>query len=149
MKGDTMGEKLEALKPVSLLLLRVALGAVFMAHGYPKLFEPNEQRFQFFTGAGFPAWAAYLAGAVEFFGGLLLIAGLFARVAGFLLSGQMAVAFLRVHYPRAAEQGGVLGFLGRVGDELPLLLCVASFLLLTLGAGVLSLDALLFRKKAN
>lgn len=144
-----MSEKLEALKPVSLLLLRVVLGVVFMAHGYPKLFAPSEQRFQFFTSIGFPAWAAYVAGAVEFFGGLLLIAGLFTRVAAFFLSGEMAVAFLRVHYPRAAEEGGALGFLGRGGDEFPLVLCVASFLLLTIGAGVLSLDALLFRKKVD
>lgn len=142
-----MGEKLEALKPLSLLLLRLVMGAAFMAHGYPKLFEPREQRFQFFANLGFPEWAVYVAGVVEFFGGLLLIAGLFTRIAAFFLSGEMAVAFLLAHYPRALASGGLLGFLGSGRDEYPLLLCVASFLLLTLGAGVLSLDALLFRKK--
>lgn len=140
-----MGEKLEALKPVSLLLLRVVMGAALMAHGFPKLFESNEQRFQFFTNLGFPWWAVYVAGVVEFFGGLLLVAGLFTRIAAFFISGQMAVAFLRVHYPRAAEKGGVLGFLGNGSDEYPLVLCVAAFLLFTLGAGLLSLDALIFR----
>ncbi|MFQ5817219.1 MAG: DoxX family protein [Terriglobia bacterium] len=144
-----MGEKLEALKPLSLLLLRVVMGAAFMAHGYPKLFEPSERHFQFFATLGFPAWAVSVAGLVEFFGGLLLIAGLFTRVAAFFLSGEMAVVFLRAHLPAALEKGGLLGFLGRSRDEYPLLLCVASFLLLTLGAGALSLDAVLFRKKKD
>jgi len=144
-----MSEKLEALKPLSVLLVRVVMGGVFMAHGYPKLFQVTEQRVQSFVNMGFPGWAVYVAGAVEFFGGILLLAGLFTRIAAFLLSGEMAVAFLKVHYPRAASQGGVLGFLGRGGDEFPLLLCVAAFLVLTLGAGAISLDALIFRKKGK
>ena len=82
-----MGEKLEALKPLALLLLRLVMGAAFMAHGYPKLFAPGEPRFQYFTSLGFPWWGVYVAGAVEFFGGLLLIVGLFTRVAAFFLTG--------------------------------------------------------------
>lgn len=142
-----MGEKLERLKPLSLFLLRAVMGAVFMAHGYPKLFKPSAQLFEAFGRWGFPAWAVYLAGAVEFFGGALLVLGLFTRFAALLLSGQMAVAFLKAHYPRAAAEKGLLGFLGRGGDEFPLVLCAAAFALLTLGAGIISVDALLFGKK--
>ncbi len=100
-----MLEKLSVLRPLGLLLVRLVLGAVFVAHGYPKLFQPTEQMFQFFGNIGFPPWTVYLAGAVEFLGGLLLVLGLYTRVAAFFLSGQMAVAFLRVHYPGTLAKG--------------------------------------------
>ena len=40
-----------------------------------------------------------LAGVLEFFGGLLVVLGLFTRPAAFILSGQMAVAYFMVHAP--------------------------------------------------
>jgi len=142
-----MLEKLNVLRPLGLLLVRLAVGAAFMAHGYPKLFQPTEQMFRLFANIGFPTWTVYLAGAVEFFGGLLLVIGLFTRVAAFFLSGQMAVAFLKAHYARTLTQG-YLAFLGSGADEYPLVLCVVAFLLLTLGAGAISVDRLVFREKA-
>lgn len=142
-----MLEKLTVLRPLGLLLVRLALGAVFMAHGYPKLFQPTKQMFQLFANFGFPSWAVYVAGAVEFFGGLLLVIGLFTRVAAFFLSGQMVVAFLKVHYPSTLVKGH-LAFLGSGADEYPLVLCVVVFLLLTTGAGAISVDRPIFREKA-
>jgi len=138
--------RLVVLKPVGLLLVRLVVGAVLMGHGYPKLFGDTQRYLEGFPQMGFPAWAAYVAGTVEFFGGLLLIVGLFTRIAAFFASGEMFVAFLNVHW-KLAERG-VFGFLGNSGDELPLALCVAAFLLLTLGAGAISLDRLLFKEKA-
>lgn len=137
--------KLDALSPVGLLLVRVVVGAALIAHGYPKLFNaaPYLERF---PQMGFPAWTVYVAGGVEVFGGLLLLLGLFARIAAFFISGEFFVAFLQVHW-RTGERG-VLGFLGQSGDEYPLVLCVTAFLLFTLGAGALSLDRLLFKEKA-
>jgi putative oxidoreductase len=67
-----------------------------MQHGGQKLF-------------GFPAPmpAAHpllsligVAGMLEFFGGLLLLIGLFSRPVAFLLSGQMAVAYFMAHAPQ-------------------------------------------------
>lgn len=62
------------------LLLRVSLGAVFIAHGLLKVFVftlPGTA--QFFTSVGFPGWAAYAVTALEVGGGALLIAGVATR----------------------------------------------------------------------
>lgn len=137
--------KLNALRPVGLLLVRVVVGGILMAHGFPKLFD-NAMYLERFSQMGFPAWAVYAAGAVEFFGGLLLVVGLFTRIAAFLIAGEFFVAFVRVHW-QAAERG-LFGFLGRGGDEYPLVLSVLAFLLLTVGAGAISLDRLVFKDRA-
>ncbi|MGA9184851.1 MAG: DoxX family protein [Candidatus Acidiferrales bacterium] len=124
---------LEKLSPLGLLLLRIGVGAIFIFHGYPKLFVNTHQAMGMFEHMGFPGYFVYIAGVLEFFGGILLIAGLFTRVAGLLLAGEMAVAIWRVHLP----QGGI----GAMHNyEFPLVLAVASFALATLGAGLISLD---------
>lgn len=139
-----MLEIMEALKPLGLLLVRGVVGAVLMAHGFPKLFH-SAPFLELFPKFGFPAWMVYVAGVVEFFGGLLLGLGLFTRLAAFFISGQFFVAFLKVHWK--LHERAWYGFLG-TGDEYPLVLCVLAFLLFTLGAGALSLDRLLFKGKA-
>lgn len=136
--------KLEVLKPVGLLLVRLVVGAVLMTHGFPKLFASGPF-LEAFPKMGFPAWTVYLAGTVEFFGGALLILGLFTRVAAFFISGEFLVAFLKVHWK--LNERDIFGFLG-TGDEYPLVLCVLAFLLMTLGAGAISLDRLIFKEKA-
>ena len=82
--------------PRVLSVLRIVTAFLFMQHGGQKLF-------------GFPApsQAAHallslmgVAGVLEFFGGLLLLLGLFSRPVAFLLSGQMAVAYFMVHAPQ-------------------------------------------------
>lgn len=140
-----MTEKAKLLNPVGLLLMRVVMGAAFMVHGYPKLFESGPY-LESFPKMGFPAWTVYLTGSIEVFGGALLILGLFARYSAFLISGMMFVAFVMVHWNVA--ENGYLGFLGRSRDEYPLVLSVAAFLLFTTGAGKLSLDYLIFKDKA-
>jgi putative oxidoreductase len=95
---------------------------------------------------GFPGWTVYVAGTVEFFGGALLIVGLFTRVAVFFISGQMFVAFVKVHWKLGERD--LFGFLGNGADEYPLVLCTVAFLLMTVGAGAISLDRLLFKEKA-
>jgi putative oxidoreductase len=128
---------LEKLRPLALLLLRVALGIIFLYHGYPKLFGHTRQTMDAFAHMGFPPYFAYLAGVIEFFGGCLLIVGLFTRIAGLLIAAEMAVALIRVHKiledPRAVHN-----------YEFPLVLAVAAFALTTLGAGLVSFDHALF-----
>ena len=140
-----MLSRLNALKPVGLLLVRVVLGAALIAHGYPKLFQ-SAPFLEIFPKMGFPAWTVYVAGTVEFLGGALLVMGLLMRWAALFISGQFAVAFWMVHWKMAER--GPLGFLGQGGDEYPLLICVVAFLLMTLGAGTFSLDRLIFKEKA-
>jgi putative oxidoreductase len=131
---------LEKLKPLALLLLRWALGVIFLYHGTPKLFGNPQPYLEFFGKIGFPPWMAYVAGVVELFGGALLIAGLFTRVAALLLAGQMAVAIWKVHLGK--------GVLAVNEYEFPLTLAVAAFTLGALGAGAISLDRAIFKDKA-
>lgn len=81
-------QSMEKLKPLALLLLRLALGVIFAFHGYPKLFTHTQETMQGFMHMGFPAFFAYIAGVIEFFGGCLLIVGLFTRVAGLFWPGK-------------------------------------------------------------
>src|SRR5271156_6834084 len=85
-------QSLEKLKPLALLLLRVALGVILAFHGYPKLFTHTHETMQGFERMGFPGYFVYIAGVIEFFGGSLLILGLFTRIAGLLVAGEMGVA---------------------------------------------------------
>ena len=130
-------QSLEKLKPLALLLLRLGLGVIFIFHGYPKLFTHTREAMQGFVHMGFPAYFVYIAGVVEFFGGCLLIVGLFTRIAGLLLAGEMAVALIQVH--------GLLRNPTNVEDyQFALSVAVGSFALAALGAGLISLDQAVF-----
>lgn len=128
---------LEKLKPVALLLLRLGLGLIFIYHGYPKLFAHPKEWLDNFQHMGFPRYFAYISGAIEFFGGLMLIAGLFTRVAALLISIEMAIAVWRVHLP----QGTLLDV---HNYEFVLLLALSAFTLAAIGAGTVSLDHLIY-----
>ena len=128
------------------LPLRVAAGAVFTAHGAQKLFG-------WFGGhglAGTGEWMASvglvpgqlmagLAGGAEFFGGLLLIAGLMVRPAALALSVTMLVAVLVVH------AGNGL-FIADNGYEFGLVLLAISLALVVRGGGTLSADRVISRR---
>jgi len=127
--------RLNALQPIGLLLLRVALGIIFIFHGYPKIADPGAMNGMFMQ-HGLPGYFAMVSGVLETFGGALLILGLFARGAGLLLAIEMAVAIWKVH------SGG--GFMAVRNYEFPLALAVGCFALATVGAGRLSADYALF-----
>lgn len=120
-----------------MLILRAAVGAVFIYHGYPKLFVNMAGTVAFFDKIGIPApgFFAPFVGVVEFFGGLALILGLAARIVGLAFVINMAVAIL------AAK-----GLSSWKGIELELLLLSGGFAVLTNGAGAYSLDAWLMKK---
>lgn len=122
------------------LVLRVGLGAVFFAHGAQKLlgwwggygFENTAKFFQSQLGLS-PGWLhAALAGGGEFFGGILLILGLFTRFAAAQAAVIMGVAIWTVH--RSA-------FFAPNGMEYPLTLLLVAVALVLTGGGALSVDA--------
>jgi putative oxidoreductase len=85
-------------------ILRLALGAVFIAHGAQKLFGIWGGSGLSGTASGFaqiglhPAYAlAVLAGAVEFTGGLLLVVGALTVPSAIVLTVTMLVATWKVH----------------------------------------------------
>ncbi len=92
------------------LILRLGLGAVFLAHGFAKIFLftlPGTA--QFFAANGFPGWTAYPVTAAEVLGGAALVLGVRTRMVGVALLPVMLGALL-VHLPSgwmfSAEGGG-------------------------------------------
>jgi len=131
---------LEKLKPLALLLLRLGLGVILVFHGYPKLFTHTHEAMQGFEHMGFPAYFVYIAGVVEFFGGCLLIVGLFTRIAGLLVAAEMAVALVKVH--------GLISNPAKVDNyQFPLAVAVGAFTLAALGAGLVSIDQAIYGER--
>jgi putative oxidoreductase len=131
---------LDMFRPVGLLVLRIALGIIFIAHGYPKLahLRGGAQMQSFFVEHGLPGYFVYIAGVIETFSGGLLLLGLFTRAAGLLLAIEMCVAIWKVHSGH--------GYLAVHDYEFPLTLAAACFALATVGAGIISLDQPLFER---
>ena len=127
---------LNALQPFSLVALRIVLAIIFMSHGYPKLVHTRADMQTFFIEHGLPGYFVYVAGILETFGGGLLLLGLFTRIAALLLAIEMCVAIWKVH--------SVHGYFAVHEYEFPLALAATCFVVATLGAGVLSLDQVLF-----
>ena len=116
------------------VFLRIALGLIFIVHGYPKLFKDSKGTSKFLKGLGFkPAkfWALIL-GCVEFFGGLAVLVGLFTRIASGLLIVSMTTA---LYYQTVVWKKKFSG-----GYEFDFLILFALIALFLLGAGNLSLD---------
>lgn len=109
---------------VGLLLLRIAVGVTFIAHGWAK-FMNIEGTVGFFAGLGLAALFAYLVAAVELLGGLAVLLGLFTDVAGFLLAIVMVFAMILVKFS--------MGFLG--GYEFDAVLLLAALGIAFAGAG--------------
>jgi putative oxidoreductase len=130
---------LEKLKPLALLGLRVALGAIFIYHGYPKLFShSHEFLFDMSSRDGLPGYVARLAGIVEVLGGAMLAVGVFTRFVGLLVTVEVALVLWMGHQLAANPRA-----VGRY--EFPLVCMAAAFTLATIGAGPISMDAALFR----
>lgn len=127
---------LKGLEPLALLALRVVLGLIFLYHGYPKLVHPTDAMRDFFISHGFQGYFLGVAGILECFGALLLFAGLFTRAAALLLAIEMAIAIWKVHSAH--------GIMAVKDFEFPLAVCAGCFLLATSGAGLLSLDHVVF-----
>jgi putative oxidoreductase len=128
---------LDRLQPFGALVMRLVLGTIMVAHGYSKII-PRGALYnftQFVAHLGLPPWLGYLAAFTEFFGGMLLILGLLARVAALLTAIDMGVAIVKVHL-----HGGLTGHNGQGGFEYPLALLAVSLMLVFTGAGLLSLD---------
>jgi putative oxidoreductase len=121
------------LAPYALSILRLIAGFLFLQHGSQKLFG-----FPMPPPGGKPPVASLygVAGLLEFIGGILIMVGLLTRPVAFLLSGQMAVAYFRVHAPKGfwpiKNQG-----------ETAVFYCFLFLYFVFAGPGPWSLDALI------
>ena len=126
--------------PYMLSVLRIVAALLFIEHGLQKLFAyptPPE------GAPGRPPLASLfgVAGLLEFFGGLLLLVGLFTRPVALLLSVEMVVAYFMFH----ARQGfwPVLN-----KGELAILYCFVFLYFVFVGPGDISLDKVLMPYQA-
>ncbi len=124
---------------LAILILRIAVGVIFIAHGAQKVFGV-------FGGSGiggfsgilenkafiFPSLMAWAVALSEFFGGILLVLGIIPRISAFLISIIMLVAVIGIHGPNGF-------FAANGGFEYPFMLLMASIALMLTGGGKFSL----------
>jgi len=126
----------------SILLVRFAIGGVFLSEGIQKFLFPEDLGFGRFAKIGIPVpgFTAPFVGFVEVICGLLLLLGLFTRVATIPLLADMAVAIWKTKLPILAKSGfWAMAHEARV-DYTMVMGCI---FLLIVGAGSLSVDQLL------
>ncbi len=126
-----------------LLFIRIGVGLVFIFHGYPKMTgrwgdckgsRESLKKSIVKLGLPYPHRLAILVGTIEYFGGMMLIAGLFTRGIALMISVIMLVASGRNYSEK--------GFLG--GADMPFSLLMTLLALAMLGSGSISLDAIIF-----
>jgi len=122
---------------LALLFIRIGIGVVFIVAGWGKL-TGIEGVQGFFGDVGIPmaGLMAWIVAIVEFFGGIMVLTGLYPRIPALLLVIIMIVAILTVKLER--------GF----GDmRLDLLLLLMNAAIFLTGSGKYSIDSLLNQKK--
>ena len=118
---------LNRLQPFALLVMRLVLGAIMIAHGYHKVFGGFHRHMDFVGSLGLPHWMAYLSAGTEFVGGIGIVLGLFTRFFSLAFLIEMGVAIWKVHFKN--------GLTGTGGFEFPLALATIAFGLLCFGGG--------------
>jgi len=134
---------------ISLFVIRLILGVIFIAHGYPKLFVwgiPGVTQFFSQLGIPFPGFFAVIVSLVEFFGGIALILGILSRWVGLLIAinmiGATLFAKLKVGLIAPFDKPGV-------GFELDLALFGCALAILVFGPGAISVELGLLKKELS
>ena len=126
---QTLDARLDTYSSPVLGIFRIVIGFLFAIHGTSKLFAwPVSQ------GGAVPVgtWPVWYAGVIELVVGLLVLVGLFTRIAALIGSGEMAFAYFTQHQPKGLwplENGG----------ELAVLYCFSLFLIAFTGAGAFAI----------
>ena len=132
-----MEELFNRTQDFALFLLRIVAGFDFSLHGFQKVLG-------WFGGSGLHGGKAsglpLVGGYIEIIAGTLIVVGLVARPAAFIASGEMAVAYFKVHAPRA-----FFPIVNR--GELAVLFCFVFLFLAAVGPGYWSFDRLLSRRR--
>ena len=126
-----MSKWLNRLQPWGALLLRLILGGTMIYYGYRKV-VPHGALHRFaheVATLGLPAWLGYVSAFTEFVGGMLLVVGLFTRLAALFVTINLLVAFITVGIHQNFS----------VYSNIAALIAIAVMLLFY-GAGKLALD---------
>ena len=124
----------------TLLVVRVVMGVAFILHGWPKIQNPMGWM-NAMGGEGVPSFIQALAALAEFGGGIALVLGLLTPLAALGIVCQMLGALFMVHFPMGHP---FVAATGGPSYELPLVYLALGILLLVMGPGRWSFDALLF-----
>ena len=117
--------------PYALGALRIVSGLIFLLHGTQKLFAfPGPPQ-----GGTLPAMFSmmWIGAVIELVGGALIAVGFQSRLAAFLCSGQMAVAYWMFHAPRSL-------YPTLNGGDAAILYCFVFLLIFIAGPGAWSVD---------
>ena len=115
-----------------LLVLRIGLGVIFIAHGAMHISNLSDTA-QYFGSIGFDSFLAHLVAYVELVGGVAILFGIFTQAAATVLAVIMSVVLLYVKQHASIT--------GAHGNELELSLFVSSVAIAFMGAGRFSLGA--------
>jgi putative oxidoreductase len=122
-------------QPQILALLRIVTGLLFLEHGLSKFFGVPVP---FPMPGPLPPMLA-VGGAIELVAGILIAIGLFTRLAAFIASGEMAVAYWMFHFPKGAWPAGNQG-------DAAILYCFVFLYLAAAGPGAWSVDGARMRR---
>lgn len=140
-KNSNLTAKWSSWGPYLLSVLRIMAAFMLIPAGTMKLFAfpvgmpPDGSTAKMMT-------QIWIGGALEVFGGALLLLGLFTRPVAFILSGMLAVAYWQFHAPN--------GFWPTVNGGVPAALyCFVLLYISAAGAGPWSLDAMIGKSHEN
>lgn len=133
----------------ALIVARTVLAVLFIYHGSRRLFgwfdgpglHQSAEYFSHTVGLKPGVVFAALGGTIELFGGIALALGLFSRLAGAAIFGDMMIAIITVTWDNGINATG-----GKAGYELNLALGVLALMVAFFGAGRFSVDAMLERR---
>ena len=130
-KNSSSSSTLTSLPPYGALLLRLALGAIMIYHGYGKVIpDGGMDRFaHYIVSLGMPYWLGYVSALTEFAGGILLLFGLLTRPVAALIAINMLVALLKVNIHQDFDS-----------CQLTILLIAIAISLICSGGGAHTLD---------
>jgi len=118
---------LNRLQPFALLVMRLVLGAIMIAHGYHKVWGGFHHHMDMVGSLGLPRWMAYLSAGTEFFGGIGIVLGFFTRFFSLAFLIEMSIAIWKVHFKN--------GLMGNGGYEFPLALATIALALVCFDGG--------------
>ena len=117
---------------LGLLLLRIALGGLMLFHGMHKLIYGVGFIGDMLAAIGLPSFIAYGSLLAELVASLMIICGIWTRLASVVFAGNMVVAILMAH---ASEMFSLPPMTGGLVIELPLLYLLGAAVLCLTGGG--------------
>ena len=113
-------------------ILRIIVGLLFLEHALIKVagFPPGGQ-----PGLQHPGTLLWIGGIVELVTSVLVVLGLFTRLAAFVAAGEMAVAYFMFHFPKGFYPAVNMG-------EAAILYCFVFLYIAAAGPGAWALDNL-------